>query len=653
MSGDGFGPEGAPFAEAEDLEGFKRLSEELAPETRDLALALRGLFKAQGRSLRAFAARSHFGASTVSRYLAGERLPEKHFLDALIRFACEAHGQEVTAEVQSHLYRLHREALATSQPARYREQMASDRLEDAILQCEQAELQIQELRRELSLRSRQLQERKLQVGQLEAGAPCRGSGAEVDLYLRQRDDLARECERLREAVETLTAAVEEAVHEREAVQRRCVKLEAELAAAQDQAEREELRRQAAEEQLRLARAAGVTEQRLADLDRVRGEAEQVRLAAARDAAKRLEDAEAEARKIIEAAGNRVARIRPSVVSRSAALRLLRDTAVEIAEERMPRLVDELSRTDPSRVDTRISPIPIVTSDEIGQIARAFEQVHREAVRLAVEQAMLQNQTTEVFLHLERRNQSLLDSQLALLSDLENGEADPGRQKDLFRLDHLATRMRRNSENLLALAGEKPLRHFSRPVPLTDVLSAAVAEIEQYERVRLHDIPTAVVHGHAVIDVVHLLAELIENAALFSPPETTVGITASLTPDNPLLIEIHDAGLGFTAEGYHDINTQLAQPAASDTLVNSHRMGIYTAGRLAARHGIRIQVRPSATSSATTTAQVVLPIGLTARHSAEDAFRRQRSGAAGWPGTATPAQPPWRPLYAPTQGGAAR
>lgn len=167
MSDDDAG--GAAFGAAEDLKGFNRLSEGLAPEIRDLALALRGLFKAHGRSLRDFAARSHFGPSTVSRYLAGERIPEKHFLDCLIKFVCEAHRQEATviAEVQSHLYRLHREALLASRPERYREQMASDRLEDAILQREQAELQIQELRRELSAHSRQLQERELQVRQLE------------------------------------------------------------------------------------------------------------------------------------------------------------------------------------------------------------------------------------------------------------------------------------------------------------------------------------------------------------------------------------------------------------------------------------------------------------------------------------------------------
>ncbi|MDH6573483.1 hypothetical protein M2160_008590 [Streptomyces sp. SAI-117] len=182
------------------------------------------------------------------------------------------------------------------------------------------------------------QERGLQVRQLEeAGVHDRASGGEGDLYLRQRDDLTRECERLRERVETLTAAVEEAVRERNAVQRRCVELEAELAAAQDLAEREELRRQQAEERLRLAKAAGVTEQRLADLERAQRESEQGRLAAARDAAARLEDAEAKAREIIEAASSRVTRIRPSVVSRSAALRLLRDVAVDIAERRLPML----------------------------------------------------------------------------------------------------------------------------------------------------------------------------------------------------------------------------------------------------------------------------------------------------------------------------
>ena len=142
------------------------------------------------------------------------------------------------------------------------------------------------------------------------------------------------------------------------------------------------------------------------------------------------------------------------------------------------LVDQLSRTDPGRVDTRVQPIPITTTDEIGEVARAFDQVHREAVRLAAEQALLRGNVNAIFTNLSRRNQSLIEGQLTLITDLENNEADPDQLENLFRLDHLATRMRRNGENLLVLAGEEPGRRWNQPVPLVDVLRAASSEVER-------------------------------------------------------------------------------------------------------------------------------------------------------------------------------
>ncbi|MFF3503037.1 nitrate- and nitrite sensing domain-containing protein [Streptomyces sp. NPDC003247] len=293
---------------------------------------------------------------------------------------------------------------------------------------------------------------------------------------------------------------------------------------------------------------------------------------------------------------------------SRSMRQLRNAAFGIAEQRLPMLVDQLSRTDPGRVDTRVTPIPITTTDEIGEVARAFDQVHREAVRLAAEQALLRGNINAIFTNLSRRNQSLIEGQLTLITDLENNEADPDQLENLFRLDHLATRMRRNGENLLVLAGEEPGRRWDQPVPLVDVLRAASSEVEQYERIELSGVPEAEIHGRAVTDLVHLLAELLENATTFSSPQTKVRVTATRLPDGRIMIEIHDKGIGLTAEDFADINHKLANPPTVDAAI-SQRMGLFVVGRLSDRHGIRVQLRPSG-EQAGTTSLVMLPDAIT-------------------------------------------
>ncbi|WP_199272859.1 nitrate- and nitrite sensing domain-containing protein [Streptomyces broussonetiae] len=293
---------------------------------------------------------------------------------------------------------------------------------------------------------------------------------------------------------------------------------------------------------------------------------------------------------------------------SRSMRQLRNAAFGIAEQRLPMLVDQLSRTDPGRVDTRVTPIPITTKDEIGEVARAFDQVHREAVRLASEQALLRGNINAIFTNLSRRNQSLIEGQLTLITDLENNEADPDQLENLFRLDHLATRMRRNGENLLVLAGEEPGRRWDQPVPLVDVLRAASSEVEQYERIELSGVPEAEIHGRAVTDLVHLLAELLENATTFSSPQTKVRVTATRLPDGRIMIEIHDKGIGLTAEDFADINHKLANPPTVDAAI-SQRMGLFVVGRLSDRHGIRVQLRPSG-EQAGTTSLVMLPDAIT-------------------------------------------
>ncbi|MFE2053187.1 sensor histidine kinase [Streptomyces sp. NPDC059459] len=293
---------------------------------------------------------------------------------------------------------------------------------------------------------------------------------------------------------------------------------------------------------------------------------------------------------------------------SRSMRQLRNAAFGIAEQRLPMLVDQLSRTDPGRVDTRVAPIPITSTDEIGEVARAFDQVHREAVRLASEQALLRGNINAIFTNLSRRNQSLIEGQLTLITDLENNEADPDQLENLFRLDHLATRMRRNGENLLVLAGEEPGRRWDQPVPLVDVLRAASSEVEQYERIELSGVPEAEIHGRAVTDLVHLLAELLENATTFSSPQTKVRVTATRLPDGRVMVEIHDKGIGLTAEDFADINHKLANPPTVDAAI-SQRMGLFVVGRLSDRHGIRVQLRPSG-EQAGTTSLVMLPDAIT-------------------------------------------
>ncbi|MFI0964722.1 nitrate- and nitrite sensing domain-containing protein [Streptomyces sp. NPDC021080] len=295
-----------------------------------------------------------------------------------------------------------------------------------------------------------------------------------------------------------------------------------------------------------------------------------------------------------------------VVARSMirSLRRLQDTATRVAQDRLPELVKQLSESDPQDVDTSVESVGVHSRDEIGQVAAAFDHVHREAVRLAAEQALLRGNVNAMFTNLSRRSQGLIQRQLSLISELESREADPDQLSSLFKLDHLATRMRRNGENLLVLAGEEPGRRWTRPVPLVDVLRAAASEVEQYERIELASVPGTEVAGRVVNDLVHLLAELLENATSFSSPQTKVKVTGHALPDGRVLIEIHDTGIGLSPEDLAAINERLAAPPTVDVSV-SRRMGLFVVGRLSQRHGIRIQLRPS--DSGGTTALVMLPV----------------------------------------------
>ncbi|MGI5348602.1 nitrate- and nitrite sensing domain-containing protein [Streptomyces sp. CA-250714] len=323
-----------------------------------------------------------------------------------------------------------------------------------------------------------------------------------------------------------------------------------------------------------------------------------------------------------------------VVARSMvrSLRRLQDTAQEVARKRLPELVKQMSEAEPQDVDTSVESVGVHSRDEIGKVAAAFDDVHREAVRLAGEQALLRGNVNAMFTNLSRRSQGLIQRQLSLISELESREADPDQLSSLFKLDHLATRMRRNGENLLVLAGEEPGRRWTRPVPLVDVLRAAASEVEQYERIELNSVPATEVAGRVVNDLVHLLAELLENATSFSSPQTKVKVTGHALPDGRVLIEIHDTGIGLSPEDLSAINERLANPPTVDVSV-SRRMGLFVVGRLSLRHGIRIQLRPS--DSGGTTALVMLPVDV-AQGGSQGAKARPGAGAPG--GQAGPPPP---------------
>ncbi|MFC5898760.1 nitrate- and nitrite sensing domain-containing protein [Streptomyces zhihengii] len=333
-----------------------------------------------------------------------------------------------------------------------------------------------------------------------------------------------------------------------------------------------------------------------------------------------------------------------VVARSMirSLRRLQDTATKVAQTRLPELVKQLSESDPQDVDTSVESVGVHSRDEIGQVAAAFDDVHREAVRLAAEQALLRGNVNAMFTNLSRRSQGLIQRQLSLISELESREADPDQLSSLFKLDHLATRMRRNGENLLVLAGEEPGRRWTRPVPLVDVLRAAASEVEQYERIELAAVPATEVAGRVVNDLVHLLAELLENATSFSSPQTKVRVTGHALPDGRVLVEIHDTGIGLSPEDLAAINERLASPPTVDVSV-SRRMGLFVVGRLSLRHGIRIQLRPS--DSGGTTALVMLPVDVAHGGKKAPGKPGQPGGGQGGPqkpGAGAPGGLPGRP-----------
>ncbi|MFC7744202.1 nitrate- and nitrite sensing domain-containing protein [Nocardiopsis composta] len=280
------------------------------------------------------------------------------------------------------------------------------------------------------------------------------------------------------------------------------------------------------------------------------------------------------------------------------LHRLRDDSRELTETKLPGIMDRLRRNEPVQVDSELSSLEAnQTDDEIGQVAHAFDTAQRTAVEAAVRQAELREGVNRVFLSIAHRSQTLIHRQLRLLDRMERDQEDPAQLTELFKLDHLATRSRRNAENLLILGGENPGRTWHRPMPLVDVVRGAISESGDYTRVQRNHIARVSVVGPAVADVIHLVAELVDNATTFSPPHTRVMLSSEQVP-NGVSIEIEDRGLGMQEDEFEAANALLSDPPEFDVmrLNEKMRLGLFVVSRLARRHDIKVWLRSSPTAA---------------------------------------------------------
>ncbi|MEU8796168.1 nitrate- and nitrite sensing domain-containing protein [Spirillospora sp. NPDC048819] len=284
------------------------------------------------------------------------------------------------------------------------------------------------------------------------------------------------------------------------------------------------------------------------------------------------------------------------------LERLRAAAWDLAEQRLPGVVERLGHGE--KVDVALEAPPLrFGADEIGQVGRAFNAVQETAIRTAVEQAELRRGIRDVLLSLARRTQTLVHRQLTMLDTMERRrDIEVKELEELFRLDHLATRMRRNAENLIVLSGALPARGWRNSVPMVDVVRAAVGEVEDYTRVTVLPFAPVELAGRAVGDLTHLLAELIENAVSFSPPDTVVQIGGHLVASG-FAIDVEDRGLGMTDDKLNEINARIADPPDFN-LQSSVQLGLFVVSKLAERYNVQVSLKRSAYGG--TTAVVVIP-----------------------------------------------
>ncbi|WSJ57905.1 nitrate- and nitrite sensing domain-containing protein [Streptomyces sp. NBC_01310] len=283
---------------------------------------------------------------------------------------------------------------------------------------------------------------------------------------------------------------------------------------------------------------------------------------------------------------------------------LRKEAHEASGVRLPGVMRRLAAGEHVDVETE-APHLEYEKDEVGQVGQALNTLQRAAVEAAVKQADLRRGVSEVFVNLARRNQVLLHRQLTLLDTMERRTEDTEELADLFRLDHMTTRMRRHAEGLVILSGAAPSRQWRKPVQLMDVVRAAVAEVEDYERIEVRRLTRLGIVGPAVADVTHLIAELLENATVFSPPHTAVQVHGERVA-NGFTLEIHDRGLGMTPEALLDANLRLAETPEFE-LSDTDRLGLFVVSRLAQRHSVKVVLQHSPYGG--TTAVVFLPVAL--------------------------------------------
>ncbi|MFI8964514.1 nitrate- and nitrite sensing domain-containing protein [Streptomyces sp. NPDC053493] len=286
------------------------------------------------------------------------------------------------------------------------------------------------------------------------------------------------------------------------------------------------------------------------------------------------------------------------------LRRLRKEAQEVSGVRLPSVMRRLAAGEHVDVETEV-PHLRYEDDEVGQVGQALNTLQRAAVEAAVKQADMRRGVAEVFVNLARRNQVLLHRQLTLLDTMERRTEDTDELADLFRLDHLTTRMRRHAEGLVILSGAAPSRQWRKPVQLMDVVRAAVAEVEDYERIEVRRLPRLGVGGPAVADLTHLIAELLENATVFSPPHTAVQVLGERVA-NGFTLEIHDRGLGMSPDALLDANLRLAETPEFE-LSDTDRLGLFVVSRLAQRQNVRVSLQPSPYGG--TTAVVFIPAAL--------------------------------------------
>jgi signal transduction histidine kinase len=289
------------------------------------------------------------------------------------------------------------------------------------------------------------------------------------------------------------------------------------------------------------------------------------------------------------------------------LRALRTAAFEVADRRLPEAVEQLRTTDGAAGQATVDPVPVHSREEVGQVARAFDTVHMQAVRLAAEQAQLRCSLNDIFLTLSGRSHGLVQRQLQLIDELRSKVYDAELGTSLVQLDRLAARMRRHSENLQVLAGGTVRSGAEEPLAVLDVLHRAVSEIEQDQRVTVGPSPAATVAGSVVKDLVHLIAELLDNAISVAPQGTTVTLGGALAENNSLLVEITDSGPGLPPDDLQAINDRLASAPTVDAPV-AGQIGMFVVSGLAAQHGMTVRLRPRPNESGIT-ATVLLPATL--------------------------------------------